>query len=305
VLVQTAQGKVPRGRRLRKQLVPVALLAPAVTLVAAVIAYPLVRAVWLSFQNFNILRPAATTSAGFANYAARLADPVFWGAALNSLQWVVGVVVFQLLFGFFGALLLNQRFPLRGLVRGVLLIPWATPSVLVALMWMWLLDSNYGMLNDLVRRLGLSSAGIAWLAQPNTALPTIILVDIWQGIPFFAIMILAALQTVPRDLKEAAVIDGASAWQSLTRVTVPLILPTILITIVLRIIWTANYMDLMLVMTGGGPGTATTTLPLLSYVTAYKSLDFGGGAAVAVLQAIALFGVILIYVRLLRRQGVI
>jgi multiple sugar transport system permease protein len=132
VLVQTAQGKVPRGRRLRKQLVPVALLAPAVTLVAAVIAYPLVRAVWLSFQNFNILRPAATTSAGFANYAARLADPVFWGAALNSLQWVVGVVVFQLLFGFFGALLLNQRFPLRGLVRGVLLIPWATPSVLVA-----------------------------------------------------------------------------------------------------------------------------------------------------------------------------
>lgn len=288
---------------MRRHIVPLILLAPALALMSSVIAYPIVRAIWLSFQHFNVLRPARTTFAGLQNYLDALQNPLFWTALQNSLVWVLGAVSLQLLFGFVGALLLNQYFIGRKVIRGVLLIPWATPSVLVALMWMWMLDGNYGVLNDLLQRFGFIEFYVPWLAQTQTALPTLIVVDVWQGIPFFAVMILAALQSVPSDIKEAAVIDGASAWQSLWFVVVPFILPAILITTVLRIVWTANYMDLMFVMTNGGPGYATTTLPFLSYVTAYRQLNFGQGATIAITQAVLLAGVILIYIRLLRRQG--
>jgi multiple sugar transport system permease protein len=290
-------------RRMKRHLVPLILLSPALALVGFVIAHPIVSAIRLSFQNFNVLRPARTTFAGWQNYIDVLQNPVFWTALQNSLVWVLGAVSLQLIFGFIGALLLNQSFLGRGVIRGVLLIPWATPSVLVALMWMWMLDGNYGVINDLLKRLGIIEFYVPWLAQSNTALPTLIVVDVWQGIPFFAVMILAALQSVPGDIKEAALIDGASTWQSLWLVIVPFILPAIMITVVLRIIWTANYMDLMFVMTNGGPGYATTTLPFLSYVTAYRQLNFGQGATIAIAQAILLAGVILIYLRLLRRQG--
>ena len=290
-------------RRMKRHLVPFVLLLPALVMMGFVIAYPVVRAIWLSFQNFNALRPARTTFAGLQNYVAVLQDPLFWTALQNSLVWVVGAVSLQLLFGFIGALLLNQRFLGRNVIRGILLIPWATPSVLVALMWMWMLDGNYGVINDLLKRLGVIEFYVPWLAQTSTALPTLIVVDVWQGIPFFAVMVLAALQSVPNDMLEAAKIDGASSWQSLWFVIVPFILPAILITTVLRIIWTANYMDLMFVMTNGGPGYATTTLPFLSYVTAYRQMNFGQGATIAIAQAVLLAGVIIVYIRLLRRQG--
>ena len=268
-----------------------------------VIGYPVVRAVWLSFQDFNVLRPARTTFAGLQNYLEVFQNPLFVTALQNSLIWVTGAVSLQLLFGFMGALLLNKQFLGRNVVRGLLLVPWATPSVLVALMWMWMLDGNYGVINDLLQRVGIIEFYVPWLATTQTALPTLIVVDVWQGIPFFAVMILAALQSIPSDIKEAALIDGANAWQSLRHITIPFILPAILITTVLRIIWTANYMDLMFVMTNGGPGFATTTLPFFAYVTAYRQLEFGQGATIAITQALLLIGVILVYIRLLRRQG--
>lgn len=290
---------------MKRHLVPLILLTPALTTILVVIAFPILRAIWLTFQNYNVLRPARTTFAGFDNYLAVLQNPVFWQALQNSVVWVVGAVSLQLLFGFIGALLLSQRFVGRYIIRGVLLIPWATPSVLVALMWMWMLDGNYGVINDILRNIGIIDRYVPWVAQPSTALATLIVIDVWQGVPFFAVMILAALQAFPQELQDAAVVDGASPWQILRFIKIPFILPTLLVTTVLRIIWTANYMDLMFIITNGGPGFRTTTLPFLAYVTSYRRLDFGQGATIALIQALLLGVIIVIYIRLLRRREVV
>jgi multiple sugar transport system permease protein len=203
-----------------------------------------------------------------------------------------------------GALLLNAKFRGRGFIRGIVLLPWATPSVLVALMWLWILDANLGIMNDILQAVGLQDEPMAWLANETTALPTLMAIDIWQGIPFFAVMILAALQGVPADLLEAAKIDGAGAWQTYWRVVLPLIMPTVLITVMLRLIWTANYFDLILVLTNGGPANSTLTLPLNAYHTAYKGSDLGGAAALGVVQALLSAVLVVFYMRQVRKSEI-
>jgi multiple sugar transport system permease protein len=289
-------------RRGGRWLLPLFLLSPALVLLLGIVAYPIARAIWLSFHRLEILRPDLSQFVGLDNYRGLLQDPVIRIALQNSGVWVVGVVLFQFLGGLVGALILNRQFPGRAAVRGLALIPWATPSVLVALMWTWMLDGNYGLLNDLLVKTGILSRFQPWLAQPGTALPAVMLADVWQGIPFFAVMLLAALQAIPEDLFEAARIDGASPWRVFCHVTLPLLLPTILITTMLRMIWTANYMDLIMVMTGGGPGYSSLTVPLHAYYTAYKRLDFGYGSTIAIVQVAVLAGAIVFYLRQLRRN---
>jgi multiple sugar transport system permease protein len=294
-----------RLNRMKRHLVPLILLTPALAAIIVVIAFPIGRAIWLTFQDYNVLRPERSSFAGLDNYLQVFRNETFWTALRNSLVWVGGAVSLQLIFGFLGALLLNQNFAGRYLVRGLLLIPWATPSVLVALMWMWMLDGNYGVINDILRQVGLIDRYIPWVAQPATALPTLIVIDVWQGVPFFAVMILAALQAFPKELEDAAVVDGANPLEQLWFIKIPFILPTLLITTVLRIIWTANYMDLMFIITNGGPGFRTTTLPFFAYTTSYRRLDFGQGATIALVQALLLAVVIVLYIRLLRRREVV
>lgn len=279
-------------------------LLPAATVVLLVIGYPLVRAIVVSFFEFNPLSDNMTF-AGLSNYATILKDSVFQRAIYNSLVWTFGCVALQTIFGMLGAVLLNQDFKGRGIVRGLTLIPWATPSVLAAMMWMWILDGNYGVLNDLLMKIGIIGQPIPWISLMDTAMPSLMLIDIWQGIPFFAVMVLAAMQTIPGDLVEAAKLDGASPWKTFWLVKFPIILPTLLITIVLRLVWTASYMDLMLVITQGGPAYSTLTIPLSAYFKAYSELKFGQATAMAVIQAVALFGVVLVYLRILAKQGVL
>jgi len=295
---------VGTGGRGRRWLLPLFLLSPALILLLGIVAYPIGRAIWLSFHRVEILQPDLTQNVGFDNYRGLLQDPVIRIALGNSVVWVVGVVIFQFLGGLIGALILNRQFPGRAAVRGVALIPWATPSVLVALMWTWMLDGNYGLVNDLLVKAGILSRFQPWLAQPWSALPAVMLADVWQGIPFFAVMLLAALQAIPEDLFEAARIDGASTWRVFLHVTLPLLVPTILITTMLRMIWTANYMDLIMIMTGGGPGYSSLTVPLHAYYIAYKRLDFGYGATIAIVQVVALAAAIVVYLRQLRRNEV-
>jgi multiple sugar transport system permease protein len=300
-----SSAKASRGSgRGRGWLLPLFLLSPALALLLGIVAYPIARAIWLSFHRLEILRPDLSLNVGFDNYRELLQDPVIRIALQNSIVWVVGVVFFQFLGGLVGALVLNRRFPGRGIVRGLALIPWATPSVLVGLMWTWMLDGNYGLINDLLVKVGILARFRPWLAQPWSALTGVMLADVWQGIPFFAVMLLAALQAIPEDLFEAARIDGASAWRVFCHVTLPLLLPTILITTMLRMIWTANYMDLIMIMTGGGPGYSSLTVPLHAYYTAYKRLDFGYGSTIAIVQVAILGVAIVFYLRQLRRNEV-
>lgn len=271
-------------------------MAPAVLLIAVFAGYPLVRSIYMAFTKVS---PFTGTMdfIGVANFQAIFADPDFAGHLGRTAVWVFGCVALQLVGGLILALLVNTRFPLRGMYRGLMMVPWATPSVLVALMWKWLLDPNNGIINKALLSAGLVERPVEFLSSPGTALPTLIIVDVWQGIPLFAVMILAALQGVSGDLKEAAATDGCGPVGVFRHV----ILPAILITTLLRIIWTANYVDLIFILTGGGPGVSSTTLALQSYLTAYKSTDFGQGAAYSVLQAVLLVVFVVMYLILSSR----
>ncbi|WP_162320331.1 carbohydrate ABC transporter permease [Nesterenkonia haasae] len=290
----------PKVKRRFTHREPLVLLAPALILVGVFAGIPLVRSLWFAFNEVNPFE-GVTGFVGFENFVTAVSNPAFGSLLSNTAMWTFGAVGLQLIFGLLGALLLNARFPLRGVYRGLAMIPWATPSVLVALMWMWILDPNHGILNKALMGVGIIDSPVALLSQTSTALPTLIVIDVWQGIPLFAVMILAALQAVPPELKESASIDGAGRWGVFRHVVIPTILPTILITTILRLIWTANYIDLPFILTGGGPGNASTTLALQSYVTAYKGSDFGTGAAYVVMQAAILAIFIVMYVRLTRK----
>ena len=281
----------------RRQLLPFYFLAPALLVELAIIFYPVVQTTWMSLHDFVLFRPNNAPFIWLGNFVRAFNDPVFWLSLGNSAIWIVGVVALQFLLGLGTALLLNQSFWWRGLARALVVIPWALPSVIIGLMWTWMYDYNLGVINDLLLRLHIISAPIAWLARPDTTLPSIMLALVWQGFPFFAVMILAGLQGIPRSQYEAASIDGATAWRQFRHVTLPGIAPVLATAGLLRVIWVANSMDVIFVMTGGGPGYATHTLPLYAFIKARTGLDFGYGSALAVLFTAMLGTVVILYVR--------
>lgn len=281
----------------RRHLLPFAFLAPALAVEAAIILYPVLQTTWMSLHDFILFRPNNAPFIWFGNFARALHDPVFWLSLGNSVIWIVFVVGLQFLLGLGTALLLNQSFWWRGSARALVVIPWALPSVIIGLMWSWMYDFNLGVINDLLLRVGLIHEPIAWLARTDTTLPAIMLALIWQGFPFFAVTILAGLQTVSRDQLEAAEMDGASAFQRLTSVVLPAIGEVIATVLLLRTIWVANSLDVILVMTGGGPGYTSYTLPLYAFLKAYTSMEFGYGAALSLILTVLLLAVVYTYVR--------
>jgi multiple sugar transport system permease protein len=287
---------------MRRQLLPFAFLAPALLIEAAIIVYPVLKTVWMSLHDFVLFRPMNAPFVGLGNFVRAFTDPVFWTAAWHSVIWIVFVVGFQFLLGLGTALLLNQSFWWRSAARALVVIPWALPSVITALMWSWMYDYDLGLINDVLLRLHIIDAPIAWLARADTTLGAVIVALVWQGFPFFAVMILAGLQTVPHELLEAAEIDGANAFQRLTRVILPSIAEVIATALLLRTIWVANSLDIILVMTGGGPGYTTYTLPLYAFLKAYTSMEIGYAAALSLIVTALLLLVIYAYVRRASRE---
>jgi multiple sugar transport system permease protein len=287
----------------KTDLFPYKLLTPALSVTILIIFFPIVQTAVMSLFNYVIWKPKDTRFIGLGNYMQALQDEVFWISLKNTVFWIVGVIVLQLLLGFVTALLLNREFKWRGLARSLILIPWVTPSVITALMWRWMYDGNNGVINDLLVRVGLLKSYFPWLANSSTALPAIMVALMWQGFPFFAIMILAGLQAIPRTLYEAAEVDGATRIQMFGRITLPMLLPILLTSMLLRIIWVANSMDVIFVMTGGGPGYATHTLPVFAFIRAYKALDFGYASTIAIFLTLLLIAIVAGYViRVLRSQ---
>jgi len=287
---------------MRRSVTPWLFLAPALVATAALVLLPVLNTLWLSFHQVILFRPRSRPFVGLDNYIKALASPVFWEALRHSLVWVACTVALQFSLGFTAALLLNRGFVWRGIARALMVVPWAMPSVIIGLIWTWMLDFNLGVLNHIGVRLGLLSAAVPWLAQPNTAMASVILALTWQGIPFFAVTLLAGLQGVPPELYESASIDGAGIWGKFRHVTVPGLASVIATALLLRMIWVANSLDLILVMTGGGPGTATQTLPLHAFLTAWAGGNYGQGSALAVMLTILLLGVVVTYVWRSREQ---
>lgn len=290
--------------RLKQKAYPYLLIAPTLIAIGIILLYPMLKGLILSFQNYVLSKPVPANERfiGLGNYITMFQDEIFWTSLQKTFWWVVVSVSFQLVIGLVTALLLNQEFPGRALARGIVLIPWVMPSVVSGLMWAWIFDGTFGLVNDILMKLDLISQNIPWLGNPKTAFGVVIATNIWKGFPFFAISILAGLQSIPKELYEAAEIDGAGVWRRFITVTIPHLKPVIITTTVLRLIWTANTTDLIFTMTSGGPGYSTHVLALYTYLKAWSELDFGYSSAMAIILMMILLVFIGLYMRLVNKN---
>jgi multiple sugar transport system permease protein len=274
------------------------LLLPSLLLVALVAVYPVASGVWLSFQRYNLLRAPVPSFIGLSQYADLWGDSVFWTATRNTVVWVAVGAGSQFLLGLIVALALNRpRLRAIGLLRVGLLLPWLMPTVVAGHMWSLLLDSRLGVVNDLLVRVGVLHNYVAWFAQAETAMAAVLVVDLWKNFPFFTLLLLAGLQGVPDELYEAAEVDGANAWYRFWRITLPLLTPVIVASVILRVIGLVNAPDLMIILTHGGPGLATHVLSLLAFNDAYTGFNFGAAAAIGTVMLLLLMLFTSAYVR--------
>ena len=288
--------KARRGRSSLPGLEPWLYLSPALILLVTVLLVPLIVGISYSFRKFSAFK---SEYVGLGQYQAMLSDPLLGQALFNTLWWTVGSLFFQFFLGLGLALLLDRPFVGRKLVQAVVFLPWAVPSFLSGLTWAWLFNPIVGPLPHWLYALGLKAEPTNILSDPAIAMWGPIIANVWFGVPFFAITLLAALKSIPSELHEAAAIDGASPWQRFSKVTLPFLAPTIAITVMLRTIWIATFADLIFVMTSGGPAGSTNTLATYIYVSAFKSLDKGYASAVAVLLLVLLilYAIVLIGIR--------
>ncbi len=270
------------------------LLLPALLLLALVFAYPILRAFWLSLFTQNLGTQLKMVFSGLDNYGRMVGDGRFWQSLWNTTIFTAASVLLELILGMGVALVLNQSFRGRGIVRTISLLPWALPTALMGLAWAWIFNDQYGIVNDILLRLGILKIGISWLGDPTLAMMAVIIADVWKTTPFIALLLLAGLQSISSDLYEAHSIDGASAWQSFWKITVPLLMPQIVIALLFRFAQAFGIFDLIQVMTGGGPAGATETVSIYIYGTVMRYLDFGYGAALVVVTFLLLVAAVAI-----------
>jgi len=279
------------------------LNAPALLAIFVLAGYPIVYSAWVSLHKFNLKRPNVFRFIGLDNYSEILKSPEFWSALWITVQFTVMVVALVAILGVLVALLLNQSFPGRGVLRTLILLPWAIPPVVNGLMWQWIYDSKIGALNGLLTTIGAIREYRGWLSEPLSALLALVSADVWNTLPLAVILLLAALQRIPVELYEAARMDGAGRLQTFRYVTFPWIAQVLLVVLILQTLAAIRAFDIIYVLTGGGPGTATTTLTWQTYLTTFDSLDFGRGNAYAYTVSLITFGFALVYFRILYRRG--
>jgi multiple sugar transport system permease protein len=272
---------------------PALFLAPAGLALAALMLFPALYILWLSLERHSLVF-GAPRFVGLDNYARLAHDPQFWRALGNTVYFTVVSVACELLLGLGVALLLRRPFRGRALMYGVILIPWAIPTVVSARMWAWMYNADYGVLNYLLH------APVNWLGSPLLAMHAAIAMDVWKSMPFVALLLLAGMQGIPRELYLAAAVDGASRWTMFRRITLPALMPLVLVVLIFRTIDAFRVFDAIYVLTGGGPGNSTETLSIYAYKLLFQTLQFGYGSAAAVVVLLCVALATALYARLLR-----
>ncbi len=276
-------------------LEPYLYSAPALLLITVTTLVPIVIGISYAFRSVMLLDPTSGGFVGLDNFRGLMNDASFWNALRNTVTWTASCVAFQFVFGLILALMLNRPFPGRSIIQPIVFLPWAIPTFLIGMNWSWLLNPAIGPLPHWAYALGLMSTPGNILSDPDYALLGPVIAGIWWGMPFFAITLLAALQSIPREIYEAAEIDGASSFERFRSITLPFLAPTMVVTVMLRTIWVANSPELIVVMTKGGPADASQIVASYVFTQAYQGLNFGYASAIAT----ALVVLLLIYALLL------
>lgn len=276
------------------------MMIPAFLFVILFLYFPLAKGVVMAFQNYNMFDLTNLHFIGLDNFKAIITDPYtnFWQILWNTLIWLVFSLAFQFLLGFTLALLLKKPFAGRGIYSGLVFYTWALSGFAIGLIWSWLFNGQFGLFNDILIRLSIIDSPLGFLSTPKLAMMSVIITNIWYGVPFFGIMLLAALQSVPNELYEASTLDGCGAVKQLFYVTIPYIKPTIVSTILLRTMWIVNYPDIIYAMTNGGPVNSTNILATQMINEVFKQYDYGQGSAFGVVIMLILFIYSVIYLRL-------
>jgi multiple sugar transport system permease protein len=281
-----------RERRFER---PALYLAPALTILAGIAMLPLIYVFWLSLQRrmpiFDISR-----FAGLENYQFLLTDQRFYRALFNTVYFTVISVGLEFLLGLGIAILLNRTFAGKGLVRSIILVPWAVPTVVSAKMWEWIFNSDFGIFNYLL------GADINWLGNPKWAIHAAIFADVWKTTPFVTLLLMAGLQSIPHELYSAAQIDGATPWTIFKRITLPLLKPLILVILTFRTLDAFRVFDVIYVLTGGGPANTTETISIYSYRVLFQTLQFGYGSTLAVTTFLLVGLITVVYIRMLGKE---
>ena len=273
------------------------MLAPALLVVGFVAFYPLGKTVYQSFTDEQFLG-GTVHWIGLTNYRDLIHDTIFRDAIVETIKFTVITVGFEFVLGMIIALVVNSGFKGRGVMRAVMLVPWAIPTVVSAQMWKWMYDDVFGVINDFLMKLHLISHPIAWISQPNTSLASVCAVDIWKTTPFVALLLLAGLQVIPRDLYEAAEVDGASKWQQFWRVTLPLLRPAILVALIFRTLDALRVFDIFYVFFGNRPDTQTMAIYDQSTIVSTGDVGYGAAISVGIFLIIGVF--VAIYVTVMR-----
>ncbi|OWJ68886.1 carbohydrate ABC transporter permease [Inquilinus limosus] len=289
----------PLGRLSESRRWAYYLLLPSLVLILAVVLYPTLWGMVLSVREMRLNRvDLGTGFVGLKHYLALVGDPVFWLSLQNTVIWVAGAAAGELLLGLLTALVLNTSLPGFRVLGILVLLPWFLPNVVAGHMWALMLDPRLGVLNDILVRIGILGSYKAWFADPDTAMAAAMVVEVWHGFPFFALLLLAALKGIPGDLYEAAATDGAGLWRQFVHVTLPQLRVVIVATVVLRVISLVNSPDILLILTGGGPGRSTQVLSLYAFLKANKEFNFGYASALSVVMFLLLMVFSYAYVKL-------
>jgi len=286
----------------RESVLGVLMVAPAAIILLVLIAYPFLNSVYLSMTDRVIARSDTGIFIGLENYIKLLSDSIFLKTAENTVNFALTSVFFKLVFGMLMALVLDEITILKNLFRGLMLLPWIVPTSLSALGWLWMFDSQFSVFNRILLDFGIIQEKIIWLGKPDWAMFSVQLVNIWRGIPFFGISLLAGLQTIPKDLYEAAEIDGANYWHRFWRVTVPLLMPVTLVVTLFSIVQTFADFQIVYVLTRGGPVNSTHLFATLAHQTAIISGKLGEGAAISLFMFPVLLIAVVIQLRYLQSR---
>lgn len=272
-------------------------VAPALLVLAVVAGWPLLRTIWFGFTDARLSDLGSASWIGLRNYlelrdgrwSGLLADPLWWTAVRNTITFAVASVTLETLLGLVVAMVLHRPFPGRGWVRAAVLIPWAIPTIVSAQIWAWMLHDQFGVLNELLLRTGLLARPLAWTADPALSLGAVIAVDVWKTTPFMALLILAALQMLPRDCYEAARVDGIPPWSVFRHITLPLIAPALLVAVTFRALDALRIFDLIYVLTPNSPQTMSMSVYARQQLVDFQSVGYGSAASTLLFTTVALF----------------